>query len=248
MYSIAFHIQKGGVGKTSIAGILSAGLARRNYKVILIDCDPQGNASSWFCTKPFSNDIVDVLAGRASLNDSLYHITQNFTILPVFAIGCSLRKWAETELINSPRSFDFMVSDLADSNFDFAIFDCSPSFSQLERAVIASVNEVINPLTPEYFSVDGIEIFNNERISIEKANRKIIKNNKIIVNMVNKSFNRHNAFSESLKTLKYQLFSIPQDSHVAECQIFHKSLYDFDLRARSIASFEFIIDTLVGGN
>ena len=46
MRSICFHIQKGGVGKTSAAGILVCGLARRQYRTVLIDCDPQGNASS----------------------------------------------------------------------------------------------------------------------------------------------------------------------------------------------------------
>ena len=57
MKTIAFHIQKGGTGKTSCAGNVAAGLARHGHKTALIDCDQQGNASSWFLTAPSTTSL-----------------------------------------------------------------------------------------------------------------------------------------------------------------------------------------------
>ena len=58
MKSIAFHIQKGGTGKTSCSGSIAAGLARKGHKTILVDCDQQGNASSWFLTNPIDYELA----------------------------------------------------------------------------------------------------------------------------------------------------------------------------------------------
>jgi chromosome partitioning protein len=71
MRKICFHIQKGGVGKTSVAGAVAAGLARRGKRTILVDADPQGNASSWYCGETVKADLGDVLAGRARLQDAV---------------------------------------------------------------------------------------------------------------------------------------------------------------------------------
>ena len=89
---------------------------------------------------------------------------------------------------------------------------------------------------PEFFSVDGIEIFITEL-------RKI--NDTIALNMVNKSFTRHREFQRVLEELNYHLFVILQDVTVAEWQIAHKSLFDFAPQAKSIPSFEALTASLL---
>ena len=164
--------------------------------------------------------------------------------MPVIAIGSGLKQWAETELVRSPRTFEFLVSDLETLGFDYAFFDCSPAVSLLERSVISCMDEVINPLSAEFFSIDGIESFVNELRNIEKTNRKTIKNDKLVVNLLNRSFARHRAFLAELEKLRYLVFVIPQDSKIAECQIAHKSLADFDPKAKSLPFFMDLVHSL----
>lgn len=237
MKKICFHIQKGGVGKTSVAGNVASLTAREGKKTLLVDFDPQGNVSSWFCAERPRHDIADVITGKAAAEEALYRLDENWSLLPVIAIGGSLKNWAETELVRSPRAIEFLIADLEKLGFDYAFFDCSPSFSMLERSVISCMDEIINPLSAEFFSIDGIENFVNELRHIEKANRRIIKNDKIVVNLLNRSFARHRAFLEELEKLRYRIFVIPQDSKVAECQIAHQSLVEFESRAKSLPFF-----------
>jgi cellulose biosynthesis protein BcsQ len=245
MKKICFHIQKGGVGKTSVAGNIAAFLAREGKKTLLVDFDPQGNASSWFCRGDLQYDIADVLAGKTGVENALYHVDESFFLLPVIAIGGALKKWSETELLRNPRAIEFLANDIEKAGFDFVIFDCSPSFSLLERSVIACGDEVINPLSPEFFSIDGIENFMIELQNIEKANRKVIKNDKIVVNLLNRSFARHRAFLAELENLRRRIFVIPQDSKIAECQIAHKSIIRFDAKAKSAPYFKTLMDSLL---
>ena len=247
MRKICFHIQKGGVGKTSISGTVAAGLARRGKKTVYIDADPQGNASSWYCGETVRADIGDILARRAGLPETVKDIAPSLSMVPVIAIGGTLKRWSETELTADPKAFEFLTGDLSALGFEYAVFDCSPSCSQLERAVIAEMDEVVNPLSPEFFSVDGIEIFVAELRAIEQKYRRKIRNDKIALNMVNKSFSRHRAFQEALARLDYRIFTIPQDAKIAECQIAHKSLYDFAPGAKAIPAFEALTDALISG-
>jgi cellulose biosynthesis protein BcsQ len=212
---------------------------------VFVDADPQGNASSWYCENIIDHDIADVLARRIPLSQAIKEITPRLAMLPVVAIGGTLKEWSETKLQANPKAFEFLSADLADLGYEYAVFDCSPSFSQLERAVIAEADEVINPLSPEFFSVDGVEIFLAELRKIEDAYRRTIRNDKIVLNMVNKSFARHREFQRVLGTLAYTLFTIPQDAKIAECQIAHKSLYDIAPHAKAIPAFEALTAALL---
>ena len=247
MRKICFHIQKGGVGKTSVTGNIAALLAREGKKTLLVDCDPQGNTSSWFCTERPEHDIADVISGKITAEQALRPLGGNLALLPVIAIGSGLKQWAETELVRSPRAVEFLISDLENLGYEYALFDCSPSFSLLERSVISCMDEVINPLSAEFFSIDGIESFVNELHNIEMANRRTIKNDKIVVNLLNRSFARHIAFLEELKKLRYQVFVIPQDSKIAECQIAHTSLVDFSPKAKSMPYFMELVHSIIEG-
>ncbi|MDR2501210.1 MAG: ParA family protein [Treponema sp.] len=244
MHSIVFHIQKGGTGKTSCAGNTAAGFARRGYKTVLIDCDQQGNASSWFLTSPIDRELADVLTGAAGAAGALVEIAPGLSILPAAPLDGNLTAFAETGLIKNPKAFEFLVVGLAALSFAYAVFDCSPSFSQLERAVIGSADEVITPLTPEYFSMDGIEIFTKELARIRKAMRRNIKHDKIICNMINRSFSHHGAFYENLKKLNYRIFPVPQDTRIPKAQVFHQSIYDFDPKTKAVPAFEGLIQAI----
>jgi cellulose biosynthesis protein BcsQ len=244
MRSIAFHIQKGGTGKTSCAGNVAHGLARRGLKTALIDCDQQGNASSWFLTAPIDYELADVLLGKAETAKALTEIASGLFLLPVSPLDGALNEFAETQLIKNPKAFEFLIEDLTAQGYAYAVFDCSPSFFQLERAIIGAVDEVITPLTPEYFSMDGIEIFTKELAQIRKAQRRNITHDKIVCNMINRSFSHHLAFYENLQKLAYRIFTVPQDTKIPKAQIYHQSIFDFDPKSKTIPAFEELVQAI----
>ncbi|GHU37272.1 hypothetical protein FACS1894172_20630 [Spirochaetia bacterium] len=246
MYKLCFHIQKGGVGKTTISTMLAFSLSRRGHKTILIDCDKQGNASSWVCNRPLDYDIADVLFKTIKLPEVIISINENLSLVPVITIGSRFKQWEESRLAHEMRAFEFLLDDISGLGFEYAILDCPPSFSLLEESIISAVDEVINPLTPEYFSIDGIENFVTQLHEVEESSRRRIKNDKIVVNMINKSFNRHKLYNEELHKLNYQFFEIPQDSKIAECQPVHQSLYDYEPGAKSLSAFEQLADAILG--
>jgi cellulose biosynthesis protein BcsQ len=245
MRKLCFHIQKGGVGKTSVSGMVACALARRGKKTLLIDCDPQANLTSWLYMSAIEFDLADALSGRADIKRAILPLSDSLSIAPSIAIGGYLREWADTKLQTEPKAFEFLAADIADMGFEYAIFDCSPSLSQLEKSIIAVVDEVINPLTPEFFSVDGIEIFLSELKKIERSYRRNIQNDKIVLNMINRSFAAHEKFHAALRKLDYRIFAIPQDRNIADCQTAHKSVFDYAPQARSIEGFERLTDAVL---
>ena len=87
--SIAFHLQKGGVGKTSVCGALACQSALSGKRTLMIDCDPQGNLSSWFLKEAPKYELSDVLQGKCFWKDSVVKVDDidNLYILPTYSIG-----------------------------------------------------------------------------------------------------------------------------------------------------------------
>ena len=249
MRKIAFHIQKGGVGKTTLSGNVAAALARRGSRTVLVDCDPQGSATSWLCADVIKADLADVLQRNADLATALLALSEGFYLLPTIAIDGTLKEWSETTLTREPKALEFLNADLSAAGFDFAIYDLSPGMSQLERAILAEMDEIVSPLTPEFFSMDGIEVFVSELAKIKKGWRRDIVHKKLVCNGMNKSFGRHKAFFAQFDQLAFELFTIPQDAALAESPIVHQSIFEFSPAAKSIPALEKLAEALaVGGH
>ncbi|OHD54665.1 MAG: plasmid partition protein [Spirochaetes bacterium GWF1_51_8] len=238
MQRIAFHIQKGGVGKTTLSGNIAHALAIKGRKTIMIDCDPQGNLSGWFLKESPKFELADVLNGRAELKDAIVEVHPGLSILPTFGIGGELKTYAENKLNDEPFIFEDLSGELAKMGFDVAIYDLSPGMSRLEKCVILAMDEVITPLTPEYFGLDGIEIFNEELKKINKNYRKTVKHSKIVVNNLNHSFKRHNEIYEVYQKMDYDLYTIGQDSKLAESQVYNQSIFEYAPTSRVVPEIE----------
>ena len=169
--TIAFHLQKGGVGKTTISGTLACQSALDGFKTLLIDVDPQGNASSWFLKKTPKYELADVVQGRCYINDAIVPVDQvkNLYLLPTFGIGGVLKNYSETKLSEEPFVLQDLVNELT-KDFDHIILDLSPGLGRLERSAIIASDEVITPMTPEVFSLDGLEIFIDELMLMTEDN------------------------------------------------------------------------------
>lgn len=243
--SIAFHILKGGVGKTTLSGNIAYKISQ-SKKTILIDCDIQANSSNWFLTENTDYELSDCLQGEP-LQNAIKKIKDNLYILPTKSKDSTLKNYAETKLFQEPFIFEDLNQELEKLGFEYAVYDLSPSISQLERCILLSIGEVITPITPEYFSFDGIELFYNELQKINKAYRKNIKYNKIIINLINKSFETHKQYLDILKDLKkYNIYKVGQDRKIADSQKFHKTIFEYYPKSQAIPELEKITKNIIG--
>ena len=246
MYKIAFHIQKGGVGKTTLSGNVAAALATTGNKTLLIDFDPQGSASSWLCIEQPQWELADVLRDRIPVAPAIIKLPGGLSLIPTFGIGGTLTAFAETELPKKPRAVEFLNEDIEKLGFEYVIYDLSPGMHALERAILAEVDEVVTPLTPEYFSLDGIEIFAAELSEIRKNSRKNITHKRIVCNAMNESFRRHLAYRDALREKDYKLFVVAQDAKLAESQIAHATIFDYAPKSRAGEQIRALAAELVG--
>ena len=154
---IAFANQKGGVGKTTSAVNIASSLAAKKYSVLLVDCDPQGNATSGLGIrkKSSSGSVYDVIIGRSKTADMVCSTTvKNLSVLPssMDLVG------AEIELIDMAdreARLRAALEQVRDS-CDFIIIDCPPSLGLLTLNCLTAADGVVIPLLCEFYSLEGI--------------------------------------------------------------------------------------------
>ena len=162
MRILTFHVAKGGTGKTTMAGSVGFAL-RRHGKVLMVDGDPQGNLSSWYLQDgQLQKELSDVMQGRCDLVEAILLVRDNLDLLGTFAVGGDLKEWSETQLAGKPFAFERLCESVVDLGYDFLIFDLGPGISILEKSILAFVDEIVPVVAAEYFSADGIQIFEHE--------------------------------------------------------------------------------------
>lgn len=236
--TIAFHLQKGGVGKTTISGTLACQSALDGFPTILIDVDPQGNSSSWFLkNKAPKFELADVIQGKCYINDAIVPVpaVENLYILPTFGIDGGLKNYSETKLAEEPFVIQDAVNEIK-KEFKHVILDLSPGLGRLERAALIASDEVITPMTPEVFSLDGLEIFIDELAKIKKNFRCNIEHTKIIINSYDERIKQHRDIYKEACDGNFQIFRIPVDPVFRKAQEASTAPQLFKQRGRGLKS------------
>ena len=234
MKTLAFHIQKGGTGKTTLTGNVGSACAEQK-KTVLIGADPQGNLSSWLLESAFPYELADVLMDKVRIEDALVPLDDDLWLLGTFVDG-ELGKLADSgDLVTKPFIFVELMEKLKRYGTELVVLDLSPGMRLLERLALVACNEVIRPLTPEYFSLDGVETFSCNVDEINRHYRSNVQHRIIVENMINRSFRRHQVIHAELEKLAYELHVVPQDAKIGESQVYHQSIFRYDERARSVA-------------
>ena len=169
---IAIANQKGGVGKTTTAINLAASLATLKKKVLLIDADPQANATSGLGIDPkkLQSSVYECLVDDYPIKSAVLHSqVENLDVLGsrIDLVG------AELELINKPSREKVLRTMLAslDKEYDYILIDCSPSLGLITVNALTAANSVIIPVQAEYFALEGIsKLLNTVRIIKAKLN------------------------------------------------------------------------------
>ncbi|MFL6589974.1 MAG: ParA family protein [Chthoniobacterales bacterium] len=158
MKIIAVANQKGGVGKTTTAVNLGCALAEENLRILIIDLDPQGNATSSFGLQDLEGEsLYDPLLGAAPIADKIVPTR----VERVFMVPADLDlAGAEVEIARLDNHLTRLAETLAplraDNTFDFVLLDCPPSLGILMTNALAAADELLTPIQCEYFALEGL--------------------------------------------------------------------------------------------
>ncbi|GAA5166058.1 AAA family ATPase [Viridibacterium curvum] len=170
--------QKGGVGKTTTTVNLAAALAAHGQRVLLVDLDPQGNATmgSGVDKRTVPSTVYQVLVGLKTLKESFVRAEESG--YDVLASNRELAG-AEVELVEIDNREKRLKDELAtvDADYDFVLIDCPPSLSMLTLNGLCSAHGVIIPMQCEYFALEGLSDLVN---TIKQVHAKLNRDLKII--------------------------------------------------------------------
>ena len=157
---IAIANQKGGVGKTTTSINLSAALAEKGKKVLVIDTDPQGNTTSGFGLdkNELENSIYELMIGECGIEDAIQKdVVEGIDRVDIIPSNVNLAA-VEIELIDAEQK-EFILREAISSvkdEYDFIIIDCPPSLSMLTVNAMTTANTVLVPIQCEYYALEGL--------------------------------------------------------------------------------------------
>jgi chromosome partitioning protein len=233
--------QKGGVGKTTTAINLAACLALEGLKILLVDCDPQANATSGLGVQRDDNrnSIYDVLMGDAAAAQVLLPTEiANLTLLP----GSKNLTGANIELANADdRALKLRAAlETIQKDYDLVVLDCPPALDLLTLNSLAAADSLIVPMQAEYFALEGISelVSTLERVRAAFNPRLTIEG--VLLTMYDDRTNLAQQVTDSLrKFFQDRLFRtvIPRNIRLAEAPSHGKPVALYDPRSRGTEAY-----------
>jgi chromosome partitioning protein len=238
---IAIANQKGGVGKTTTAINLAASLAVLEYKTLLVDADPQANATSGvgFDPRTVKTSVYECIINEVSPKDIILETkTPHLYLLPshIDLVG------AEIEMIQMPNREHMMkqVLEEVEKDFDFIIVDCSPSLGLITINALTAANSVIIPVQCEYFALEGLgKLLNTIKIVQNRLNTDLAIEG-ILLTMYDMRLRLSNQVVEEVKThFQDMVFDtiIQRNTKLGEAPSFGESIIMHDATSKGAINY-----------
>ena len=245
---ISIANQKGGVGKTTTAINLSTVLAKRNKKTLLIDTDPQGNATSGVgIDKNLEKSIYDVLISDTSFEETIIKTPiKNLFICPsnINLAG------AEVELVNIMSRETKMKEKMEEiqDKFHYIIIDCPPSLGLLTINSLTAANSIMIPIQCEYYALEGVGQLMNTVNLIKKQLNKDLYIEGVILTMNDARTNLSNqVISEVKKYFKDNVYKtiIPRNVKLSEAPSYGMPITAYAPRSKGARCYEKLANELL---
>ena len=241
-YILTLANQKGGVGKTTTAVNLAAFLGKKKKKVLVIDLDPQGNATSGLGIDKSELDstIYDVLVNEEPMADSIWESSAaNVSICPT---NINLAG-AEIELVNVMSREQVLKSALTPvkDDYDYIIIDCPPSLSILTINALTASDGIIIPIQGEYYALEGL----TQLVDTINIVKKKLNKNLSILGVVLTMFDRRTQLTRQVEEEVSNYFGdkvfnthIPRNVRLAEAPSHGVAILDYDKNSKGSKAYE----------
>lgn len=241
--------QKGGVGKTTTAINLSASLAELGQKVLIIDMDPQGNATSGIGVEKedAENTVYELLLGQCTIEDCMIKdVYENLSLLPS---NINLAA-AEIELIDIEEKEYILKKEVAKvkANYDFIIIDCPPSLSMLTINSMCASDTVLVPIQCEYYALEGLtQLMHTINLVRERLNPNLEMEG-VVFTMYDARTNLSLQVVENVKNnLNQTIYKtiIPRNIRLAEAPSHGMPINIYDSRSTGAESYKLLAEEVI---
>ena len=248
---IALANQKGGVGKTTTTVNLGTILAKKGKKVLLIDADPQGNATSGLgAEKEVETSTYDILVNETSIEETIQKtMIKNLKVCPS---NMNLAG-AEVELV-SMMSREYRLKERIEEekeNYDYIIIDCPPSLGLITLNAFTASDSVLIPVQCEYYALEGLEQLMNTVNLVKKHLNKELELEGAVLTMYDARTNLSNQVVKEVKNYfedKVYKTVIPRNVRLSEAPSFGMPISLYDPKSKGSKCYDKLVKEILKKN
>jgi len=248
---IAIANQKGGVGKTTTAINLGASLAVAERRTLIVDIDPQANASSGLGVDrtPDTANIYDVLIGQNNLSEVIYRGVH----FPMLDLVPSTRDLvgAEIEMVGMLSRETVLRKALKEvrGDYDFILIDCPPSLGLLTLNTLTAADTVLIPIQCEFYALEGLSQLLNTIRLVQRALNPGLRIEGVLLTMLDQRLNLSNQVAKDAREYfgsKVFRTAIPRNVRLAEAPSFGEPIIHYDVLSKGAQSYLALAKELLG--
>jgi chromosome partitioning protein len=245
---IAVTNQKGGVGKTTTSVNLSCALGGLGKRVLLVDIDPQSNATSGLGASPGEASVYEVLLGEADIQDALIpDVSENVSLLP----ATTRLTGAEVELVNLDNREGRLGAALKTvrRKYDFIIIDCPPSLGLMTLNALSAADSVLIPIQCEYYALEGVGHLLDSINRIKHSLNKRLSIEGVLLTMLDLRTNLAQQVSEHVREVfgaKVFKAAVPRNVQLSEAPSFGQDIMRYAKRSKGRDAYLELAKEVVG--